>query len=159
MKKYNLRTAISAQPALPALIGAACVGIADTADIAVRRCETEREVLDAVRLVFPNAKFVRREPPLDLVAKECLVCGRVYYGGSESQYCGNKCASVGHRQYKNPRRTRIQSLREQCRLSWQRALSDSDAKPETFEDWLHRFDKRIGKQEEQKQEEENSSEQ
>ena len=85
MKKYNLRTAISAQPALPALIGAACVGIADTADIAVRRCETEREVLDAVRLVFPNAKFVRREPPLDLVAKECLVSGRVYYGGSESQ--------------------------------------------------------------------------
>jgi hypothetical protein len=65
MKKYNLRTAIPAQPALPALSGTDCAGIADTADIAARRCKTEREVLDAVRLVFPNAKYVRREPPLD----------------------------------------------------------------------------------------------
>jgi len=112
----------------------------------VTKMKTEREILDAVRQVFPNAKYVRREPPLDLVARECLVCARVYYSrsGAESQYCGNKCASVGHRQYKNPRRTRIQSLREQCRLSWQRALSDSDAEPETFEDWFHRFEKRIG---------------
>ena len=119
----------------------------------VTKMKTEREVLDGVRLVFPNARFVRREPPLNFVAKECLVCGRVYYGRAESQYCGNKCASVGHRQYKNPRRTRIQSLRDRCRLSWQRAIDNSDAEPETFEDWLHRFEKRIGKQEEQKQEE------
>jgi len=112
----------------------------------VTKMKTEREVLDGVRLVFPNARFVRREPPLDLAAKECLVCGRVYYSRSwaESQYCGNKCASVDHRQYKNPRRTRIQSLRDRCRLSWQRAIDNSDAGPETFEDWLHRFEKRIG---------------
>jgi len=146
MKNLHLTHAKHAKAAKPALNG---TKTADNAGFACVRCKTEREVLDAVRLVFPNAKYVRREPPLDLVAKECLVCGRVYYGRSESQYCGNKCASVGHRQYKNPRRTRIQSLREQCRLSWQRALSDSDAKPETFEDWLHRFEKRIGKQEEQ----------
>ena len=141
MKKYNLRTAIPAQPALPALSGADCAGIADTADIAVRRCKTEREVLDAVRLVFPNAKYVRREPPLDLVAKECLVCGRVHYGRSESQYCGNKCASVGHRQYRNPRRTRIQSLRDQCRASGRRALDRVE--PQSFEEWLYYFEKRI----------------
>jgi hypothetical protein len=112
----------------------------------VTKTKTEREVLDEVRQVFPNARFVRREPPLDLAAKECLVCGRVYYSrsGAESQYCGNKCASVGHRQDKNPRRTRIQSLRDRCRLSWQRAIDNSDAEPETFEGWLHRFEKRIG---------------
>jgi hypothetical protein len=146
MKKFNLRTAKPAQPAIPALSGTKSAGIADIADFAVRRCETEREVLDAVRQVFPNARFVRREPPLDLAAKECLICGKIYYGRSEdeSQYCGNKCASVGHRQYKNPSRARIQSLRDQCRLSWQQAIDNSDAGPETFEDWLHRFEKRIG---------------
>jgi hypothetical protein len=112
----------------------------------VTKTKTEREVLDEVRQVFPNARFVRREPPLDLAAKECLVCGRVYYSrsGAESQYCGNKCASISHRQYKNPRRTRIQSLRDRCWLSWQRAIDNSDAEPETFEGWLHRFEKRIG---------------
>ena len=152
MKKYNLRTAIPAQPALPALSGADYAGIADTADIAVRRCKTEREVLDAVRLVFPNAKYVRREPPLDLVAKECLVCERVYYGRSESQYCGNKCASVGHRQYKNPRRTRIQSLRDQCRAGWRR-VSEHVA-PESFETWLRNFEMRIEQMREQREQDE-----
>jgi len=107
----------------------------------VTKMKTEREVLDGVRLVFPNARFVRREPPLNFVAKECLVCGTVYYGRSESQYCGNKCASVGHRQYKNPRRTRIQSLRDQCRASGRRALDRVE--PQSFEEWLYYFEKRI----------------
>jgi hypothetical protein len=101
--------------------------------------KTEREILDEVRRVFPNAKYVRREPPLNLVAKECLVCGRVYYGRAESQYCGNKCASVGHRQYRNPRRTGIQSLRDQCRASWRRVIDRVE--PQTFEEWLSHFEK------------------
>jgi hypothetical protein len=107
--------------------------------------KTEREILDEVRQVFPNAKFWR-EPPLDLVAKECLVCGRVYYSRwPGSQYCGNECASAGHRQHKNPHRTRIQSLRDRCRASWQRALEVADVAdaPSDFVTWLYHFEKHL----------------
>jgi hypothetical protein len=109
------------------------------------KLKTEREVLDEVRLVFPNAKFVRREPPLDLVARECLVCGRVYYNrsGAESQYCGNECASAGHRKHSNPSKDQVKFLRRQCRLSRQRA-SDRVA-PETFDTWLRNFEEVLRK--------------
>jgi hypothetical protein len=101
--------------------------------------KTAAEILDTVRQVFPNARIVRE--PVSLVARECLICGRVYYGRSEaeSHYCSNECAAVSHRRYKNPHRTRIRSLRDQCRASWRQALDR--AEPQSFEEWLYRFEK------------------
>lgn len=103
--------------------------------------KTGAEILDTVRQIFPNARVVRE--PVHFAAKECLICGKVYYGRSEdeSQYCSNECAAVGHRRYKNPRKTRIRSLRDQCRASGRRA--SERVAPESFETWLRNFEKRI----------------
>jgi hypothetical protein len=48
---------------------------------------------------------------------------------------------VGHRQYDNPSKACVKSLRQRCRLSWQRAAES--LAPQSFDDWLRYFEKFI----------------
>jgi hypothetical protein len=79
----------------------------------------QRLTLDDIRNVFPNVRIAPEDDDLPLALKrlprKCIVCGLVYRGWPESEYCSNKCASIGHRQHKNPSKERIKSLKEQCR--------------------------------------------
>lgn len=126
-------------PETPPLLADLSVLVVGSAFLEPFFTKTAAEILDTVRQVFPNARIVRE--PVSLVARGCLICGRVYYSRSEaeSQYCVDGCTAVSHRRYKNPHRTRIRSLRDQCRASWRQALDRVE--PQSFEEWLYRFEK------------------
>jgi hypothetical protein len=78
-----------------------------------------RLTLDDIRDVFPDVRITPEDADLPLALKrlprKCVICGLIYNGWPESEYCSNKCASIGHRQHKNPSKEGIKSLREQCR--------------------------------------------
>lgn len=102
---------------------------------------TQRLTLDDIRDVFPNVRIAPKADDLPLALKrlprKCIICGFIYNGWPESEYCGNGCAVVGHQRHENSSKGRIKSLREQCRLSWQRATER--VTPQSFEEWLYHF--------------------
>jgi hypothetical protein len=100
------------------------------------------EFLRDVRRIFPNTRLIEMidEYGEHWPVKRCIVCGDEYVGGPESQYCSDNCAVIDQRKHANPSKQRIDSLRRQLQTSWQQA---TEPETETFNQWLHRFEKSI----------------
>jgi hypothetical protein len=127
--EYERRSKLLSVPAVPKLPEAAPLTLVE------------------IRQVFPSARSIEEaKPKPKATAKKCITCGTFYNGWPESEYCSNECAKK-HDTSKNPSKERIQYLRRQCRLTWQRA-ADRVA-PDSFETWLRNFEARVERMREQ----------